>query len=159
MRLIWEKRELDDFASRMRNTVKFETYVKKACQELACQLRAALLQYTPVVTGELISGWGGHNLSFQAVRTGEGFKVELINRVPYALYVNDGHYSHNQFGGPYVVSDANRKIKTVYPGGKSGATFVYGHFFVEKSVVTTEKKVEDIVYPWIDKWFRWCCGG
>ena len=155
MRLIWEKRELDDFASRMQNTVKFETYVKKACQELARQLRAALLQYTPVVTGELISGWGGNNLSFQAVRTGEGFKVELINRVPYALYVNDGHYSFNQFGGPYIVN--HRTVK--YTQGNNHVTFVYGHFFVEKSVVATEKKVEDIVYPWIDKWFRWCCGG
>lgn len=157
MRLIWEKKELDQFASRLSSVARFDSYVKKASQELARQLRAAIFRKTPVVTGELISGWGGDNLSFHAVKTGNGYKVDLINRVPYALSVNDGHYSYNQFGGPYVVK--NRTVKTVYPGGKSGKTFVYGHFFVEKSIVETEKDIERIVYPWIDKWFRWCCGG
>ena len=93
-----------------------------------------------------------------AKRVSTGYQVELINQVEYATYVNDGHYSYNQFnkgGQPYVVK--NRTVR--YYQGNRDKTFVFGVFFVEKSVVEVgNSRIEQYVFPHIEKWFRWCLG-
>jgi hypothetical protein len=156
MKLTWDLDQLVDFGNRIGNTETFETYLMTATQEIAKALHKALLTRTPVVTGNLRSGWSrGDNLAFRVQQVRNGYMVELSNDIEYARWVNYGHHSYNQFGGPYEVK--NRTVK-YYQGG-NGKTFVYGHFFVEKSILDTEPKVEKIIRQELKDWLRWCVNG
>lgn len=158
MKLKFDTRELVDFSKRLKNFSEFERACKEIAQEITKVLHKMLITNTPVVTGELRLGWsGGTNCSYIVKKVWGGYRVELINDVPYALSVNDGHYSYNQYGGPYEVK--NRTVP--YTQGNNAPTFVFGHFFVEKSILTLEnsKKLEKIVYKELEKWFGWCVNG
>ena len=125
------------------NKEVFETALMSATQEIAKELHKALLQNTPVVTGNLRKMWSsGENLLFNVVRINNGFEVTLINDAransengfPYARAVNYGHSTPN--------------------GG-----WVMGRFFVEASEAQTEPKCYDIVNKNLKKYFaRWLSG-
>lgn len=161
MKLKWDFEELYDFADNVGNVSKFESYCINLTKELAKVLHDMLFATTPVKTGNLCAGWGNsENYAYIVKRETEGFVVDLVNKEEYALYVNDGHYSYNQYnvgGRPYVV-----KHRTVpYTQGKSARTFVFGHFFVEKSIVQLKSSdaLEKVLYKELEKWFRWCVNG
>lgn len=146
MKIVFENKELKKFIKRLDNTTKFEKCCKEITRELAKVLHQMLLKYTPVKTGKLRAAWNEKsNLSYEIKRTDTGFEITLVNSAEnkkgdkYGIWVNDGHRSFNQFGGPYG--------------------FVKGKFFVEKSIVATEAKANEIIYKELVKWFRWCCGG
>ena len=146
MKIKWENKELKAFTKRIGNISRFEKYCKDATRELAKVLHQMLLQYTPVKTGRLRAAWNDKsNLSYKVKQIDGGFEVTLINSAAnekgekYGIWVNDGHRSFNQFGGTYG--------------------FVKGKFFVEKSIVETEAKANEVIYKELKKWFRWCCGG
>lgn len=161
MKLNWDFHELYDFANRIGNVPKFEDTCKKLVQELAKVLHDMLYYETPVKTGNLCSGWDtAENYTYTVKKVKRGYEVELKNEVPYALSVNDGHYSYNQYnvgGSPYVVK--NRTVP--YTQGNGASTFVFGHFFVEKSILKLENsdQLEKILYKELEKWFRWCVNG
>ena len=158
MKLKWDFSELEDFAERLDETAKFEQACKEVVKKLAKELQEMLFNQTPVKTGQLATGWGGaENYAYKIVELKTSYKVTLINRVPYAKAVNDGHYSYNQYGGPYEV-----KRRTVpYTQGNGDPTFVFGHFFVEKSILMLENssELEKILYKELEKWFAWCING
>lgn len=134
----------------------FDPAMKDAAQQVAKAVYKKLKQKTPRRTGQLVGGWdSAANLAFRVSRVNRStYMVELTNNVKYANAVNYGHYSHNQFGGPYVV-----KHRTVpYYQGNNGATFVYGHFFVEKSILELEQSnaIEKIMNRCLRAWFRGC---
>jgi hypothetical protein len=161
MKLRWDIHELTDFGKRIGNIGKFEEVCRLATVKLAKELQEMLFKKTPVKTGQLAAGWGGaENYTYKIIEQKTGYKIELINRVPYATSVNDGHYSHNQYnvgGDPYVV----KRRKVPYYMGKNDATFVFGHFFVEKSILALENgnQLEVVLYKELEKWFRWCING
>ena len=158
MKLEWDFKEWYDFADRLNNTEKFQEMCKAFVDELAKALREMLFNNTPVKTGQLAAGWGGsENYSYEIKRLVSGYKVTLYNRVPYAKAVNDGHYSYNQFGGPYVVN--HRTVP--YTQGNKDATFVFGHFFVEKSILLMENdnEINKLLEKEFERWFRWCVNG
>jgi hypothetical protein len=156
MKLIWDIQELVDFGKRIGDYETYETYIMTATQEIARALHKAVVMRTPVVTGELRSGWSrGDNLAFRVQQVAGGYVVELTNNVKYARWVNYGHHSYNQFGGPYEVK--NRTVR--YYQGNNGSTYVYGHFFVEKAVLDTERKAETIIKNELKDWMRWCVNG
>lgn len=158
MKLEWDLSELEDFAERLENTAKFKVVCKKLTQELAKILQEMLFNTTPVKTGQLAAGWGGaENYAYKVVELKTCYKVTLYNRVPYAKYVNDGHYSYNQYGGAYEV-----KHRTVpYTQGNNDSTYVFGHFFVEKSILKVENsaELEKVLSKELEKWFAWCVNG
>lgn len=158
MKLKWDMHELEDFANRLSDTEKFNRACKEVVKKLAKELQEMLFNKTPVKTGQLAAGWGGaENYAYKIVELKTSYKITLYNRVPYAKSVNDGHYSHNQYGGPYVV-----KRRTVpYTQGNADPTFVFGHFFVEKSILTLENssELEKILNKELEKWFAWCVDG
>lgn len=158
MKLKWDLDELFDFGDRISNVAKFEEVCKKATKQLARELQEMLFNETPVKTGQLAAGWGGsENYAYTIKELNNAYEVELVNRVPYASYVNDGHYSYNQYGGAYVV-----KHRTVpYTQGKSDSTFVFGHFFVEKSILKLENStiLDKLLEKELERWFRWCLNG
>lgn len=158
MKLKWDFQSLFDFGDRVSETAKFKEACKKVTKQLAKELHEMLFEQTPVKTGQLCAGWGGaENYAYKIEELKTSYKVTLTNRVPYALAVNDGHYSHNQYGGPYVV-----KHRTVqYTQGNKASTFVYGHFFVEKSILLLENSTEldTLLENGLADWFRWCVNG
>lgn len=155
MKLKWDFHELFDFGNKLADLTTFEEACKKAVVQIAKELHEMLYQETPVKTGQLAAGWGGaENYGYVIKELKTCYKVELVNRVPYALYVNDGHYSYNQYGGAYEV-----KHRTVpYTQGNNDKTFVFGHFFVEKSILKLENStvLTELLQNELYKWFRGC---
>lgn len=174
MKLKWDFHELYDFGERIANVAEFEKVCEKATKELAKVFQDMLISKTPLVTGQLAAGWAGaENCSYTVKRMKSGFKVELVNRVPYAKAVNDGHKAYNQFGGPYPIHDE----VSIGPYGKlrgriavtepyewqqgDPSMYVFGHFFVERSIVELENGTElnKVLQKELNKWFRWCVNG
>ena len=164
MKLEFDFSELINFGEKLVNT--YDDAVKEALTKVAKKVLRELTTMTPVDTGELRGGWNNaDNMAFRVQPTQKGFLVELTNDVEYASDVNYGHYSHNQFGGPYLVK--NRTIKTdqssVY-GRNAGLKkknkdfFVYGHFFVEKAILNMErgKAIDTIVGKCLRAWYKGC---
>lgn len=145
--------ELVNFGNNLVNT--YDEVAKEITQKVAKALHARLKEQTPKRTGELRSGWDkSGNLAFRVQSESNGFFVELRNETKYADWVNYGHHSYNQFGGPYIVK--NRTVQ--YYDGKNEATFVYGVFFVEKSILELEesKAVKKLAERCLDTWFKGC---
>lgn len=167
MKLKWDFHELYDFGKRVGNVSKFEDTCEKLTQELAKVLHSMLINDTPVKTGKLRAGWtDGENYKYTVKKVSNGFEVELKNEVPYALSVNDGHYSFNQFnvgGTPYDVKNRVkvRKRSKYDTLDINESKYVFGHFFVEASIAKLEnsKTLEKVLYKELEKWFRWCVDG
>ena len=160
MKFKWDFSELVNFGNRLGDTEAFARYQEDICKEIADILRKMLLAHTPVKTGKLKAGWGGDNAAYKVKRKGSVFEVTLENKVEYARWVNDGHRSFNQFGGPYFVQNRTPKIAPEY-NTIDDDTYVFGHFFVEISVYKVEnsKELEKILYQQLENWFRWCLNG
>ena len=142
MKLEWDFHELTDFGKRLNDLPKFEQYAQQIAKELAKALHEALFRNTPVKTGNLCAAWGGsENYSYTIKQFGYGYKITLKNNgandknFRYGLAVNDGHWSYNQYGGPYK--------------------WVQGSFFVEKSVLQTANsmQVEQLIMQHLQKWW------
>ena len=159
MKMKWDAKQLIEFGNRIADLTKFQQTVQEATREIAKLLHTMLLQNTPVKTGKLKTGWKSEeNYAYVVVKVKNGFEVTLTNNVEYALSVNDGHYSYNQYnvgGKPYVVK--NRTVP--YTQGNKAPTFVYGRFFVENSILDTEEKLNAVLDKELEKWFRWCVSG
>lgn len=164
MKLKWDFSELYEFADRLNNTAKFQKTCKEIVKKLAKELQEMLFSQTPVRTGQLATGWGGaENYAYKIQELKNSYKVTLYNRVPYAKAVNDGHYSYNQYnvgGQPYVVKHRTPKMHTV-PDAITDDTYVFGHFFVEKSILLLEngQELNNVLGKELEKWFAWCVNG
>jgi hypothetical protein len=156
----FEFKELDNFSKRLKESDELRKHFKTITREVASVLKEFMKSNTPVKTGTLRAGWDtqGGKMSYTVRATKDGYSVTLYNRVPYAGAVNYGHYSYNQFGGPYEVK--NRTVP--YYDGNSDDTFVYGHFFVEKGMLQLENNpsiIDDIIEDELGKWWGWCVSG
>lgn len=160
MKLKFNFGEIKGFTNRLGDSNKLSRHFKAMVREMAKVMREMLKMNTPVKTGRLRSGWDAGQ-RYTVRQNKQGFSVTLYNRVPYARYVNDGHYSYNQYnvgGDPYTVK--HRTVK--YTRGNSSATFVYGHFFIEKAVVEMENNFDilsNIFGDELEKWFAWSLNG
>ena len=138
----WDFGAVEKALSKLNKEV-FETALMSATQEIARELHKALLQNTPIRTGNLRKMWSaGENLRFTVQRIGDSFEVTLINDAransadgfAYAEAVEYGHKTPN--------------------GG-----WVMGRFFLKKSELQTEPKCNDIVKRNLQKYFaRWLSG-
>ena len=158
MKLKWDLDELWNFRDKL-TVATFEKHMKNMTRELAYILLQMIKKHTPVKTGKLQSGWDNtENLSYTIIQTKTGFKVELVNKVDYATYVNYGHRSKNQYGGPYTVTK-----RTVALDDRWGQTateyYVYGHFFLEKGVLDSEQKMEHVLNKHLNRWWKECFSG
>lgn len=154
MQVKYDFKELNKFLKKVSDPSKLDARLTAATKNIAKVLHKHLREQTPVDTGNLRKMWNaGDNLKFTVNRVKNGYEVVLINDAEYALSVNDGHHSYNQFnkgGKPYVVK--NRTVP--YKQGGKGKTFVFGRFFVEDSIDLTYPKVEQIIMKELEKWWR-----
>lgn len=153
--------EIETFANRLGNNKMFHEFLKDIVEDMAKEFHAVLVGNTPEVTGTLKAGWGSaEELPYKIKKVAGGYSVEIGNDVEYAYYVNYGHHSYNQYGGPWIVKDKNRTV--MYTQGKSGATFVYGHYFLENSILEFTDGTNDIntiIIRELVEWWRWCFSG
>lgn len=143
MKLVWDLHELTDFGDNLLSLGSaFNPHLQQITKEIAEALQDALFRHTPVLTGNLSTSWGGEeNSSFKIKAYSYGYSVTLYNHAAndkdfkYGLAVNDGHWSKNQWGGPYK--------------------WVVGRFFVEKSIieVANSTQIEQIIMKELQKWW------
>lgn len=158
MKIEYDYKELHNFTEKLRNHEKFEKMAMDATRELAVIFHTVLKKNTPVDTGKLKAGWDGDNLQYKVEKVDGGYEVTFTNKVEYAYWVNYGHMSFNQFGGPYEVKNRVKVKKAKEWQKDPSSLFVYGHFFVEQSVLDMEQaNLEKTLYKELEKWFEWCC--
>lgn len=132
--------EFTNFSRRLADYERFETALMTATQEIARVLHKELLKRSPVDTGNLRKMWSaGNNLMFYVERKGNGYEVTLVNEA-----MNSDGYKY-----PWVVNY----------GYNSSKGWVMGQFFVENSVLATEKVAEKYIRKELTKWFNWCTNG
>ena len=141
MKIKWDFSELTEFTKDLQNSShELDTAMMTATRNIAKVLHQYLLNFTPVVTGNLRKMWSaGDNLAFTVKRVRGGFEVTLINEArakskkgfKYGLAVNDGHRTPN--GGGWVM----------------------GRFFVETAILVTENssQLESIIMRELQKWW------
>lgn len=153
MKLEWDFSELTEFANNLANVGEFEKHAQRITKDIAKALLKCMKQYTPADTYELINGWNGNQ--FAVTKNGDYYEVLIVNKTPYALYVNDGHKSYNQYGGAYPIKK-RIQVRSPHSWQKGDATYyVYGHFFVERGIVTLKntKQIEAIIMRELQKWW------
>ena len=160
MKLVWDFDELYEFGERINDYAVFEKYLEEATKEISMIFHRMLINNTPKDTGKLVAGWSkGANLAYNVKKVNGGYEVEFTNDVEYARWVNDGHRVKNRSDSPYYKV----KRRTVpYYDGNSSDYFVYGHFFVEKTIVQMTNgshQIDNIIRKELEKWFRWCING
>lgn len=160
MKFKWDFHELFDFGKRISNASKFDEVCVELTREISKVYLKMIQTNTPVETGTLKMRWMmGDNLAYRVTKVDDGYMVEFSNDVEYAHWVNYGHRVKNRADSPYYKV---RRRTVPYYDGNSSDYFVYGHFFIEKSVeqLTNGNHILDqICYRELEKWFRWCLGG
>ena len=156
MNFEWDFSEFTDFANQLSDVGRFEKLLKETAEEVGNILLEMLRLNTPVKTGKLRAGWTNYEIK----QVNNGYEVTLTNPVEYARWVNDGHYSYNQYGGAYFVQNRTPKIAPEF-GTNDDDTFVFGHFFVEITLWKFNKEgvIEDIIYEQLQKWWEGCLNG
>lgn len=148
MNVKWDFSEFTDFSDNLKSFGSaFSPHIQAAAREIAIELQDILMTNTPVDTGNLRASWGGAENSFTIKPLKSGYVVTLYNHAAnergfkYGLSVNDGHWSKNQYGGPY--------------------RWVVGRFFVEKSIIqaANSNQLETIIMRKLETWWRECFNG
>ena len=161
MKLEVDVSEITNFFQNLGDEALFDEAMQSAVRKIGKEMKKMLIDNTPYKTGKLQKGW---KYSHYIIKDeGDGYSVTLTNKVDYARAVNYGHYSRNQFNPtssgkpPYVVK--NRTVP--YTQGNNADTFVFGHFFVEKSMLQLRdsKVIERILRKELVKWFKRCANG
>ena len=140
MKFKWDTKELTEFAERLVDTHELETAMMTATQDIARVLHKALLQNTPVVTGNLRKNWSsGENLAFRVEKKNNGYEVTLINTARTG--------SEHGFMYAVAVNYGNRK-------GNGG--WGMGRFFVATSIIQTAEssQIERIIFNQLQKWWK-----
>ncbi len=129
--------ELKKFRNQMESLEKNQAseFIEACAKELAARLLAKVIKRTPVgiypagtgkVGGTLRRGWtGGKNQnatnyaqSLTIDHIGDVYKIEIINPVDYASYVEFGHRTRNHKGwveGRFMLTISEQEIQTLAP--------------------------------------------
>ena len=153
MKFEFDCSELTNFANELKNTSKFDKSMKNTAKEISKVLLKRMKSLTPVDEYDLINGWDGNK--FVVTKNGDSYEVLIVNKTPYALYVNDGHMAYNQHGGPYPIK-RRIQVRSPQPWQQGDATYyVFGHFFVERGILqlNNTREVENLIMRELEKWW------
>lgn len=127
---------LKQFANEIKSLEKNKDQFIEACaKELAARLLAKVIKRTPVgqypagsgkVGGTLRRGWTGEQSqsaksyanSLNVQHSGNIYKIEIINPVEYASYVEYGHRTRNHKGwveGKFMMTISEQELQTIAP--------------------------------------------
>ena len=117
-------RELEELKNKIEKLGDKKAEFMEACaKELAARLLAKVSKNTPTgiypsgsgkVGGTLKRGWTIGEIQ----HVGDVYKIEIINPVEYASYVENGHRTRNHKGwveGKFMMTIAEQKIKVATP--------------------------------------------
>lgn len=129
--------ELKDLKKKLSNLEqkKVEEFMETCAKELAARLLAKVIKRTPVgvypsgsgkVGGTLRRGWTAEKNqnarsyanSLKIQHIGNVYKIEIINPVEYASYVEYGHRTRNHKGwveGKFMMTISEQEIQTIAP--------------------------------------------
>lgn len=129
--------ELKDLKKKLSNLEqkKVEEFMESCAKELAARLLAKVIKRTPVgvypsgsgkVGGTLRRGWTAEKNqnarsyanSLKIQHIGNVYKIEIINPVEYASYVEYGHRTRNHKGwveGKFMMTISEQEIQTIAP--------------------------------------------
>lgn len=129
--------ELKDLKKKLSNLEqkKVEEFMESCAKELAARLLAKVIKRTPVgvypsgsgkVGGTLRRGWTAEKNqnarsyanSLKIQHIGNVYKIEIINPVEYASYVEYGHRTKNHKGwveGKFMMTISEQEIQTIAP--------------------------------------------
>lgn len=119
-------RELQALERRIERLEKadFDKFCREAAKELALRLKTSVVKRTPVgvyspgsgkMGGTLRRGW----TIGEVVKEGGEYRVEIINPVEYAPYVEYGHRTANGKGwvpGRFMLTISVRQLENMLPG-------------------------------------------
>lgn len=144
MKFQWDFSELTTFADKLADGYEFESAMMTATRKVAKVLHQYLLLQTPIDTGNLRKMWSaGDNLRFTVKPVNNGYEVTFINTATNKRYPSEKYPSGYMYG--LAVNDGHKK-----PGGVG---WVFGKFFVEKSILQTEQQTEQIILNELKKWW------
>ena len=117
-------KELEQLKKQIENLGnKKDEFVESCAKELAARLLAAASKDTP--TGRYLAGSGkvGGTLKRgwtigEIEHVGDVYRIEIVNPVEYAQYVEYGHRTRNHKGwieGKFMMTKAEQKIQTIAP--------------------------------------------
>lgn len=116
--------DLTKLQKKLSSLIDNDDWIRQAIVE-SCELMLKdLIESTPVDTGRLKEQWLKDNPKIVVRNTSDGWTVDLVNTTEYASWVEKGHFSYNQYGGPWPVKNA--KVP-------DSSGWVYGRFFVRKT--------------------------
>lgn len=116
--------DLTKLQKKLSGLIDNDDWIRQAIVE-SCELMLKdLIESTPVDTGRLKEQWLKDNPKIIVRDTSDGWTVDLVNTTEYASWVEKGHFSYNQYGGPWPVKNA--KVP-------DSSGWVYGRFFVRKT--------------------------
>lgn len=116
--------DLTKLQKKLSGLIDNDDWIRQAIVE-SCELMLKdLIESTPVDTGRLKEQWLKDNPKIVVRDTSDGWTVDLVNTTEYASWVEKGHFSYNQYGGPWPVKNA--KVP-------DSSGWVYGRFFVRKT--------------------------
>lgn len=153
MKFEWDFSEFTKFGKRLQDTAQFTKNIERIAKEIAKALLKCMKSLTPVDEYDLINGWDGNK--FVVTKNGDSYEVLIVNKTPYALYVNDGHMAYNQHGGPYPIK-RRIQVRSPHPWQQGDATYyVFGHFFVERGILqlNNTREVENLIMRELEKWW------
>lgn len=116
--------DLTKLQKKLSSLIDNDDWIRQAIVE-SCELMLKdLIESTPVDTGRLKEQWLKDNPKIVVRDTSDGWTVDIVNNTEYASWVEKGHFSYNQYGGPWPVKNA--KVP-------DSSGWVYGRFFVRKT--------------------------
>lgn len=130
-------RELKELQNKLNKLQDPDIFVESCAKELAKELWEHLIYNTPVQSGNLRRGWNIGEIE----KTGDIYRIEIINPVKYASYVN---YGHRQEVGRYVPA-IGKKLKHGWVRGK---------FIIEKSEKELKRLTPEILQKEIKEYLK-----
>lgn len=156
MKAQFEFHELVNFADNLQNESR-DKELQFLIRKLVSEFLQNVKQFTPVMTGNLRNHWDIDNKNIQIRKLKNGYSVTVYNKASkttkegnryfYGSWVDQGHQSYNQFGGPYIV----RNSKYGLNGGP-----VIGRFFVEDAMNKTTSDIRKDVTTQLQNWLDRC---
>ena len=117
-------KELEQLKKQIENLAdKKDEFIESCAKELAARLLAAASNETPTgqypagsgkVGGTLKRGWTIGEIE----HVGDVYRIEIVNPVEYAQYVEYGHRTRNHKGwieGKFMMTKAEQEIQTIAP--------------------------------------------
>ena len=147
-------RELNALTQRVAHAVNTgaRKSMREAIRDAAERFLVEVIHRTPEQTGELRYRWRLDNASVRVRAEGDGYKVTLHNRAPYASWVEKGHWQRGRDGQLQVVR--NRTVP--YYEGENADTYVFGVFYVKKTELHLESQhvIDNVVRQHMEDLFN-----